>query len=129
MNSQRGFTITELLVTIVVFAILIPVFGGLINTIASLNDQARDRATINAFVENKVESLRSVSFTGLTNGTVDFTNELPESIAAPRSATYVVSSVNPAIKQVDVVVTYTDKSGPSSLEYRTYVGELGVGQY
>lgn len=129
MNSQRGFTITELLVTIVVFAILVPVFGGLINTIASLNDQARDRATINAFVENKVESLRSISFTGLTNGTVDFTSELPQSIAAPRSATYTVSSFNPAIKQIDVVVTYTDKGGPSSLEYRTYVGELGVGQY
>lgn len=129
MKNQQGFTITELLITIVVFAILVPVFGGLISTIGSLNDQARDRATIHALVENKVESLRSISFTGLSDGTVDFTNELPESITAPRSATYVVTAVNPALKRIDVVVTYTDKGGPSSLEYRTFVGELGVGQY
>lgn len=97
--------------------------------IDSLNDRARDRASVNALVENKVEGLRSISFVGLTDGTTDFTSELPASIGAPRSAVYTVSSVSPALKQVDVVVTYNDHGQTRTTTYRTYIGELGVGQY
>ena len=128
-NRQAGFTITELIVTIVIMAMSVPVIVGLINLLGAINDRARDLATIHALVENKIEGLRSISFTGLSAGTTDFSSELVDTIASPRSASYTISSVNTALKQVDVTVTYNDHGSSKSLHYRTYVGELGVGQY
>ncbi|HEU5187581.1 MAG TPA: hypothetical protein VFT87_03695, partial [Candidatus Saccharimonadales bacterium] len=107
----------------------VPMIAGMMSMIDALNDRARDRAAINALVENKVESLRSISFVGLADGTTDFTNELPASVGAPRSATYTISSANTALKQVDVVVTFSDHGESRTMSYKTYIGELGVGQY
>lgn len=128
-KGNQGFTIVELLVSIAVFAILVPSISVFLNTLGSINDRARDLATINALVENKIEGLRSASFVGVPNGTVDFTTDLPASVAAPRSASYVVSSVSTSLKQIDTTVTYNDHGNNRSLTYRTYLGELGVGQY
>jgi len=128
-TTEAGFTITEIIVVIVAFGILLPVIVNTIGMLRSLNDRARDIATINALIENKAESLRSVSFVGLTNGTTDFASELPPEISQPRSATYTISSVSPALKQVDIVVSYNDYGAQREMEFRTYIGELGVGQY
>lgn len=129
MRKPAGFTITELLVTIALFAILVPVFAGLVGMLDGINDRARDLANINALVENKIESLRSISYVGISNGATDFTGELPSTIGAPRSATYTVSTVTTALKQVDLTVTYNDHGTARTLSYKTYIGELGVGQY
>jgi prepilin-type N-terminal cleavage/methylation domain-containing protein len=128
-KTERGFTTVELLITIAVVGILVPTLAGFINTLNRLNDRARDMSIINSLAENKVEGLRSIGFGGLSTGTTDFTSELPVTIGSPRSATYSITSPNSAIKQVDVTVTYNDHGTSRTLNYRTYVGELGVGQY
>lgn len=127
--KQSGFTLVELVVTIGVFAIIVPALASMLGQLDSVNDRARDLAVIHALVENKVEGLRSISFAGLTNGTTDFTSELPVTVATPRAANYTISSVTSSLKQVDVSITYNDHGATRSLSYRTYVGELGVGQY
>lgn len=128
--NKHGFTIIELLITIAVFGLVVPGLVSLINTIDGLNDRARDLSIINGLVENKVESLRSISFVGVPiGGPVDFTAELPNTIASPRSAVYNVTSVSTALKQIDLAVTYNDHGSPRTISYRTYLGELGVGQY
>jgi prepilin-type N-terminal cleavage/methylation domain-containing protein len=128
-QKQTGFTIPELIVTLTLLAIAVPALAGFISTLSAVNDRARDMATIQGLVENKVESLRSVSFTGLTNGTVDFSSELAPTIANPRSASYTISTLNAALKQIDVTISFNDHGTTRTLNYRTYVGELGVGQY
>lgn len=128
-NTPNGFTIVELLVTITLIAISVPAIALLVDSLGGVNDRARDLASIHALVERKLETLRSIGFTGLSNGTTDFTSELPVSVAEPRSASYVISSVNDGIKQVDVTVSYYDHGKTQNLAYRTYIGELGVGQY
>ncbi len=127
--SNRGFTIIELLMTIVVFGLVMPGLIGLVTSIDRLNDRARDLSVINSLVENKAESLRSISYTGVSNGVFDFTSELPATIGSPRTATYTISSVTSALKQVDLAITYSDHGSSKTLNYRTYIGELGVGQY
>lgn len=131
---ENGFTITELLITIVVFAILIPVIANMIALIDGVNDRARDKAIINSLVENKAESLRSLGYIALSNGTTDFTGELPSTVGSPRSATYTVSE--PAapnndigLKKLVITVTYTVNGSSETLNYETRIGELGVGQY
>jgi prepilin-type N-terminal cleavage/methylation domain-containing protein len=128
-KTEGGFTIIELLVTIAVVGIMVPTLAGFVTTLDRFNDRARDMVIINSLAENKVESLRSTGFTALNNGTVSFTSELPATIGSPKSASYTITSPNSSIRQVDLAITYSDHGTAKTLNYRTYVGEIGVGQY
>lgn len=128
-KHQYGFTIIELLVSIVLFAILVPATASFLALLNDMNDRARDTAIINALAENKIESLRSAKFTSLTNGTTSFTSELPDTITPPRSASYQITTANTGLKQVDLNIAYNDHGKQKTLSYKTYIGELGVGQY
>lgn len=128
-RRTHGFTIVELVIAITVFALLVPAIASFLGLLNTLNDRARDTAIVNALAENKVESLRSANFVAITTGSHDFSNELPATISKPRTATYVVSTVTPALKEINVSVTYNDHGTNKTLSYRTYIGELGVGQY
>jgi prepilin-type N-terminal cleavage/methylation domain-containing protein len=128
-HKQAGFTVIELLVAIVVVGILVPTLVGFVNTLNRLNDRARDLSLVNALVENKAEGLRSMGFTALPDGTTTFTNELPATLGNPKSATYTTSTPNAGIKRVDIAVSYNDHGSTQTVQYRTYIGELGVGQY
>lgn len=128
-KAENGFTIIELLIAIAVVAILVPTLIGFVTTLNRFNDRARDMAIVNALVENKVESLRSIGFSGVNDGTTSFESELPTTIGTPRTATYTVTTPNPGIRQVDISVSYDDHDTQQVTTYRTYIGELGVGQY
>lgn len=128
-QTQNGFTIAELIVSITLLALSVPVMASLVNLLSSLNDRSRDMAALHALTEHKVEALRSMGFSALTNGTTTFTNELPASVAAPRSATYTISSASSSLKEVNIAISYNDHGATRTLNYRTYIGELGVGQY
>jgi Tfp pilus assembly protein PilV len=128
-QQLAGFTIVEIIITVVLIGLLVPALVSMITILGSINDRARDMSLIHALAENKVEGLRSINFTGLTNGTTDFTTELPATIATPRSAIYTISSTSASLKQVDVSISYNDHAQTRNLTYTTYIGELGVGQY
>jgi prepilin-type N-terminal cleavage/methylation domain-containing protein len=128
-KTEQGFTIIELLVTIAVVGIMVPTLAGFVNTLNRFNDRARDLTLVNSLAENKIEGLRSIGYSGISNGTTSFVSELPASIGSPRTATYVVTTPNTGIKQVDLTITFNDHGSTQSVTYRTYIGELGVGQY
>ncbi len=128
-HTEKGFTVIELLVAIAVVGILVPALAGFVNTLNRFNDRARDLALINSLAENKVESLRSIGYVGVGNGTTSFASELPPTIGSPKTATYTVTTPNTGIKQIDINITYNDHGETKTVNYRTYIGELGVGQY
>lgn len=128
-NNTAGFTIIELLIAVAVVGILIPTLVSFVNTLNRFNDRARDLTLVNSLAENKVESLRSLGYSGLTNGSTAFTSELPPTIGSPKTATYTISTPNAGIKQVDLVINYNDHGTTQSVNYRTMIGELGIGQY
>lgn len=128
-TDERGFTIIELLVTIAVIGILVPSLMAFVSTLSRLNDRTRDITLVNSLAENKVESLRSIGYSGVNVGSTNFSSELPDSIASPKSATYTVTTPNPGIKQIDMTITFNDHGINQSVQYRTLIGELGVGQY
>lgn len=128
-HKESGFTAVELLIAIAVVGILVPTLSGFVTTLNKLNDRTRDLAIVNSLAENKVEGLRSIGFTALADGTTDFTSELPATIGGPKSAVYVISTPHTGMKQVDTTITYNDHGKTQTITYRTYIGELGVGQY
>lgn len=119
----------ELLITIIVTAILMTGLNGIFLAHSNLSQRTRDAVVLNSFAESKVEALRSKGFLALTNGTTNITSELPSELRPPRSGSITVSTHSPAVKVVDISITYNDQGVNRSYSFKTYVGELGVGQY
>lgn len=128
-NSESGFTLVELLVAILVGAI----FAGSANLIivqhTHLGQRGRDLVLANAYVESKIEELRSIGFSGINNGTTDITSELPADLKAPHSGTLEITNQSNSIKKIVLTLTYNDQGANRNYSYTTLIGELGVGQY
>lgn len=127
-NQQSGFTIVELLVTMIVGAIFVTSINLVLTTQVYISQRSRDLIMANAFVEKKVEALRSQGFLTLTNGTTSITSELPTELSAPRSGSVVITTQSTATKKVVINVSYNEQGTTRSLSYTTFIGELGVGQ-
>ncbi|MGH7928717.1 MAG: hypothetical protein ACREQV_13085, partial [Candidatus Binatia bacterium] len=67
--------------TIAVFALLLPAITGIIVTLNTVNDRAREQAIVHSLAETKAEELRSIGFEGISNGTTDFSSELPDMLS------------------------------------------------
>lgn len=126
--KNNGFTTVELLIAIVVGAIIFASAGVLISNYSHLNNRGQNLILANSFVEAKAEALRSISYAGLNDGTTDISNELPGNLSLPKSASMTISEPSPGLKQADITVNFSDQGINRSYAYRTYVGELGVGQ-
>lgn len=126
---EDGYTIVELIVSLVVATILIMALNAVVTSHIYISQRNRDLVLANAFAESKIESLRSIGFLGLSNGTTVLTNELPNELSTPRSATQEISSQAVDIKLITLTITYNEQGKTQSQVYKTFVGELGVGQY
>ena len=127
--SSGGYTIVELIVALVVGALLVGVVNNIVTNQVYLSQRGRDLVLANAYAEQKVEELRSIGYLGLSDGTTDITSELPDELSEPRNAEVVVSPYTAAIKEATITITYNEQGTPRTYTYKTYVGELGVGQY
>ena len=127
-KHQKGFTIVELVVTIVIAGFIIPAVAVALSQLAVINHRARDLALATTLTQNKVETLRSNGYNSINNGTTDFSTELPSSMGSPKSASYTVTTPRTGVKQVDINISFTEYKSTRSLTFRTYISELGVGQ-
>ena len=126
-GNQKGFTVVEMLITLALFAILIPTLTLGVSTLTQLNNRARDLTLISIIAENKIESLRSIGYNSIVVGTTTFTSELPAELASPKTATYVVAQ-GTGIKTIDVTISYSDYKKVKTVTYKSIVSETGVGQ-
>lgn len=128
-KKQNGFTLVELLVTLLVSAILVGALSTISNNNVYLSQKGRDLTVVNSFAENKVEELRSKGFITLTNGTQDITSQMPSELKSPRSGSIQISDATTGLKLITVTLSYNEVGKPQTQTYKTYIGELGVGQY
>lgn len=128
VKGQRGFTIIELLIVIAIFGIVMPTLAAGVNNLTVLNNRARDLSLANLIAENKAEQLRNAGYNSLTPGTISFSSELPNELAGPKSASYTVTNPTAGLLEITVEINYRDYSQTKTVNYKTIVGELGVGQ-
>jgi len=127
-GSETGFTIVELLVTIGICGIIIPVLALGLTNLTLLNNRARDLSLANMLAQNKAELLRSSGYNSIAVGTTDFTSELPSVLSSPKSASYTISTPQTGIKQVSITISYKDVSASRSVNYSTLISEIGINQ-
>ncbi len=126
--DNDGFTIVELLVSIALGAILVTAFSNVVTSYVHVAQRGRHLNYANAYAEAKIETLRNNGYNALPVGTTTFAPELPAKLPRPKTASMVVTNPIPGIKQVDLTVQYRDQGSAKTHNYRTFVGELGVGQ-
>ena len=129
MKDQSGFTIVELIVALIVGVIMVGSAILILTSGQRLAQKHRDLVVANAFVEQKVEALRSTGYLGLSNGTTSITSEMPTELNSPRSGSLQISTPSNGLKKVDITISYNESGVTRSFTYTTYIGELGVGQY
>jgi type II secretory pathway pseudopilin PulG len=128
MKKESGFSIVELVVAIVVGTLFIISINLIINNYIHLGQRGRNLTTANSFAEGKIEALRSAGYNSLNDGTTAITSELPSQLSPPKSGTLTISQPQTGLKQIDLSITFNDDGADRTYTYRTYVGELGVGQ-
>lgn len=128
-EHEAGFTLVELIVTVVVLGIVISSLGGLyyIMQQASIRSQRLDLATRAARTE--IEQLRNSGYSSLTPGSsIDFTSSLPASLPKDRNGTVTVSQPADDLRRVDVQITYTDNGTPQKIILSSNIGIIGIRQ-
>jgi len=135
-DSEDGFTIVEIIIAIAVAGLFIISLSTTVINLQTLNNRASDLVLANSFIQDKAEEVRADGHVSLVDGVYDFTSEMPVTFGEPRSATYTVTEEtlntsvgNNGLKLVVFNINYDDYGIEREIEYATYIGELGVGQY
>jgi len=129
MPREGGFTLVELLVTIVVLSIIITSLGGLfyLTQITEVQSQHYDVAV--RATRTEIEDLRNDGYDSLTPGTnINFTSSLPSDLPSGATGTVVVSQPIPGLIRVDVTVAYTDYGKSQTVTLSSSIGVIGIGQ-
>lgn len=127
-KRESGFTVVELLITIGMCGVIVPALALGLLSLTVYNNRARDLALVNMLAQSKMEVIRSAGYNSLTDGVVNFSSELPNTLTGPKTATYTVSSQAANIKKVSIAITYKDYRVDRTITYESLISELGLGQ-
>lgn len=128
-RSDKGFTLVELMVTIIVIGLVITSIAGLyyIMQIMQVRSQHLDLAMRSARAE--IESLRNNGYNSLTPGsTIDFSSSLPSGLPSGKTGQVVVSQPLADLRRLDVTVQYSDYGKQQTVTLSSNIGVIGIGQ-
>lgn len=128
-NLFAGFTLVELIITVVVLGIAITGIAGLYysSQYTQLSSQYKDTATRNA--QKEIEVLRNNTYNQLTAGdNIDFTSSLKGNLPGDKKGTVVVSEPTNGIKRVNVTVSYTNAGQAQKVTLSSLIGVIGIAQ-
>lgn len=122
--TSDGFTLTDTIVTVVLFSLLIPLATGALIFIAKLNHSTSVNQEVTLAINKKANTLQTAPFASTSPGTYTFTSELSSAIPSPRNASYTVTERigNPDIKDIVIVIQYTKNGVSETKQYKTSIG-------
>lgn len=126
-RDEGGFSIVELILAIVVGATFLGSLSLVTNNYTNLGKRSRNLLLVNSFAEAEIEQLRNNTYNSLNLGTTSLTSQLPSQLPG-RSGSMTISQAQTGLKQIDISISYNDLGITRTYTYRTYEGELGVGQ-
>lgn len=128
-RSESGFTLVELIAAISLMGLMVI---GIVNLYISVETAQRKSYHLEAATragEKKIESLRNSQYGSLEpDTTLDFSDELPAELPAPRTGTVAISEPEEGIRRVDVTITYKDGGGTKTVKQSSLIGIIGIGQ-
>jgi prepilin-type N-terminal cleavage/methylation domain-containing protein len=129
IKDQSGFTIVELIVTIVMLGVVVLSLSSLFVGIQRTQVQTGYIESATRAAQREVEALRNNNYDQLTPGqNIDFTSQLPANLPQTKSGTVVVTEPIPGLRRVDVTVSYTFNGTTRNIELSSMIGEIGIAQ-
>lgn len=129
MKKQDGFTIPELMVTIVFMGFAFIGITELYLSIQNIQEQTAYVQIASHAAQTEIESLRNGNYNSLTAGqNIDFSSALPSNLPSPRSATVVVSAPMTGLLRLDATVSYTYQGAQRQVELSSLIGIIGIAQ-
>jgi Tfp pilus assembly protein PilV len=127
-NKALGFTVIEVLIGIGLFSVIMPSIIVAVVSINQLNDKSADLTSANILAEKKIETLRNAGYNTLAVGSYDFTGELAPTFTSPRQATFIITTPEAGVKEINVTIEYTHQGSLRTITYQSLMSELGVSQ-
>jgi prepilin-type N-terminal cleavage/methylation domain-containing protein len=128
-HNQNGFTIVELLVTILIVGIVTAALSSLFISIQNVQKRTGYVDAAMRAAQREIEVLRNDNYGTLTAGqTINFTDQLPSSLPSSRSGTAVVSEPTVDLKRVDVTVSYDEGGQQRKIMLSSLIGVIGITQ-
>lgn len=128
-KNSDGFSLIELIVAMAIFGLMVTGVINLFVGIDTLQRRAQRIEIATRAAEAQIESLRNSHYNSLESGeTIDFSDELPQSLPAPRTGEVVVSEPIPGMKQLEVTVEYAQQPQDYSVTLTGLMGTIGIAQ-
>ena len=128
-QNQNGFTLLELLITIIVLGIAITSISGMYYIMQETQTKSMHYDLAVRAARTEIEDLRNNGYDSLAPGsTINFTSSLPSQLPANKTGSVSISEPMPGLRRVDVTVTYTDFGQQQSVILSSDIGIIGLGQ-
>jgi type II secretory pathway pseudopilin PulG len=120
----------ELVVTMAFMGIVIVAVSELFTGVRQTNRAANNYTVAVQVAQQLIEKFRNTPYSSITVGTTDVTSSALSpypNLLSPRSATTTVTLVDASgLKQVDVAVSYKDRTGTKDVRLSTVISYKGV---
>jgi prepilin-type N-terminal cleavage/methylation domain-containing protein len=134
--DDSGFSIVELLITLVIIGTTFGAFMVTFTTIQNINKKSLDITAANSLAFAKVQdyenrafaSIPATSPTGSLQIVEDFSSSLPNSLEAPRVGQVFVNTVSGNLKQVVVNITFGSGDSKRLIQYADFIQSNGLGR-
>jgi prepilin-type N-terminal cleavage/methylation domain-containing protein len=128
MNKSGGFTLVEIVITILLLGISVASLSSVFISIRNIQVQTGYYDTANRAAAREIESLRNDSYATLTAGqNIDFTADLPANLPGGNGKA-TISAPSDGLRRVDATVTYTSQGKTRTVTLSSLIGEIGITQ-
>jgi type II secretory pathway pseudopilin PulG len=131
LRSQNGFTIIEVLVTLMLVVTMVLSVTTLLFVASHSNTEAIDQEAANRQIQQQVDQLRGATFSSLIDGTYNFTTS---GIDRVQTAQYAISDYtdssgsHTSLKQVVATITWKEGNVLKTVSQTTYIAQHGINQ-
>ncbi len=129
MRDERGFTLAEIMITLVVISAIMVGLSTLFISIQRVQAQAGYVELANRAAGRQIETLRNSNYNSLTPGqTINFTSQLPDSLPVGATGSVTVSEPVSGLRRVDATVSYSYGGSPRNITLSSLIGVIGITQ-
>lgn len=133
---SHGFSVVELLITLVAVGILFMAFTTTFSGINNISKKGSDIAAASQIAYAKMEEYENLNYNNLPTtapaGSLqeveDFSSTLPTYLESPRTGKVYINTSSQTLKQVVVRVTFGTGNPQRFLEYSTFIQKNGLGR-
>ena len=135
-KNDTGFSIVELLITLIVIGVTFGAFVITFTSIQSINKKALDINSANEVAFSKVQEYENKDFSSITttspSGTLveveDFTSTLSSTLGSSKSGKVYINTISPTLKHVTVSIKFGSGPDERIIEYASLIQKNGIGR-